>query len=151
MTEKKQPRKSLTTQLDGEWSRYVRLREADPLGRVKCATCDSVKDWREMQVGHFVSRRHFVHRWEIRNCAPQCPRCNRFDQGRQWALGQWLDDRHGPGTAATMWESRNMSAPVSEREELLRVQLAKWRTVVRDRITNVAATQLAAAKHAATS
>lgn len=142
-------RAAFTRHLDANFSYFVRLRYADDAGRVTCATCDdpTPRDWREMQCGHFVSRRHYLHRWEVANCAPQCPKCNRFDQGRQWALGQWIDAQHGPGTAARLWSTRNEPAPPAERVEELTSKLEHWKAWNLEKIKRVAATQVAAALH----
>lgn len=140
-------RVALTRQLDAEFSRFVRLIYADECGRVCCATCDdpTPRDWREMQCGHFVSRRHFLHRWEVANCAPQCPKCNRFDQGRQWALGGWIDHKHGNGTAKRLWLTRNTPAPVKDRTADLTEKLEHWTRYNREKMQRVAANLVAAA------
>lgn len=93
-------------------------------------TCEEPElvHWTQLQAGHFVSRRHQVHRWDLDNgnVSPQCVRCNLFDQGRQWLHGQYIDHTYGEGSAAWLWETRKTSAPMKrdELEELLKFMLA---------------------------
>ena len=96
-------------------------------------------DWTRLQCGHFVSRRHNVHRWDIEagNCLPQCVACNRFDQGRQWAMGQAIDKAHGPGRAAWLWATRKDSAPMKDNREQLTERLAFMRAYVVARLQQI--------------
>lgn len=81
------------------FSEYVRRSNADSDGMVKCFTCDTIKHWKEMDAGHFCSRKHnntFIH---IVNVQPQCTYCNRYLNGN---LGQFainLDSKFGKGAA----------------------------------------------------
>lgn len=141
----KQPKtltlKQLRRALDVAHSRFIRLRAADELGRAKCVTCDDPEPvpWSSLQCGHFASRRHYFHRWDITegNCWPQCVACNRFDQGRQWRMGQHIDDTHGVGTAAWLWSTRKLGGAMkhnreelSERLQFMRAYtLAKLKTI----------------------
>ena len=64
--------------LDIEFSRFVRLLNADSNGEVKCYTCHRVEDWKEIENGHFIPRKHKALRFELDNCRPQCNVCNQF-------------------------------------------------------------------------
>ena len=46
----------LKKKLDVLFSQYIRRKNADHLGRVKCFTCGVEKHWKEQQAGHFQSR-----------------------------------------------------------------------------------------------
>ncbi len=89
----------LKKKLDSLFSQYIRLRNADYLGRVKCFTCGDMKHWKEQQAGHFQSRSHHSTRWDEVNVQVQCVKCNMFRQGEQYKFGLYLDDRFGDGTA----------------------------------------------------
>tara|TARA_R100001463_G_scaffold923_2_gene4082 strand:+ start:1043 stop:1432 length:390 start_codon:yes stop_codon:yes gene_type:complete len=89
----------LKKKLDVLFSQYIRLRNADHLGRVKCFTCGVEKHWKELQAGHFQSRSHHSTRWDEVNVQVQCVKCNMFRQGEQYKFGLYLDDRYGDGTA----------------------------------------------------
>lgn len=73
--------KKLIKKLDDVFSKYIRLKNADENGIVKCYTCGKYHHWKEIQCGHYISRRHFGTRWEEKNCKPQCVGCNIFNQG----------------------------------------------------------------------
>tara|TARA_Y100000385_G_scaffold275163_1_gene319190 strand:- start:243 stop:632 length:390 start_codon:yes stop_codon:yes gene_type:complete len=89
----------LKKKLDKVFSEYIRQRNADHLGRVKCFTCGVEKHWKEQQAGHFQSRSHHSTRWDEVNVQVQCIKCNMFRQGEQYKFGLYLDQRFGEGTA----------------------------------------------------
>jgi len=89
----------LKKKLDVLFSQFIRRRNADHLGRVKCFTCGVEKHWKEQQAGHFQSRSHHSTRWDEVNVQVQCVKCNMFRQGEQYKFGLYLDDRFGDGTA----------------------------------------------------
>lgn len=98
----KPPISKLKKKLDEVFSKYIRQREADYKGEVKCFTCPAKKHWKKMQCGHFQSRVHSATRWELRNTAPQCVGCNIYKQGQQFIFGKNLDKKYGEGTADEM-------------------------------------------------
>ena len=89
----------LKKKLDVLFSQYIRRRNADHLGRVKCFTCGVEKHWKEQQAGHFQSRSHHSTRWDEINVQVQCVKCNMYRQGEQYKFGMYLDQRFGDGTA----------------------------------------------------
>ena len=89
----------LKKKLDVLFSQYIRRRNADHLGRVKCFTCGVEKHWKEQQSGHFQSRSHHSTRWDEINVQVQCVKCNMYRQGEQYKFGMYLDQRFGDGTA----------------------------------------------------
>lgn len=81
-----------------EFSRYVRLRDADEFGMLKCCTCSTVKYWKSMHAGHFVSRKYsatFIHPWNVHG---QCPGCNRFKSGAPLEYDAFLKRRYNTDT-----------------------------------------------------
>jgi len=87
------------TKLDKVFSEYIRRRDADEYGRVKCCTCDAVQHWAEMDCGHFVVRGNMSTRSDERDSAAQCKYCNRVDLGRYELHREYINERYGPGTA----------------------------------------------------
>lgn len=69
--------------LDKVFSEYIRRRDADEYGRVKCCTCDTVSHWAEMDCGHWLMRSKMGTRFDERNCHAQCRICNRHLDG-EW-------------------------------------------------------------------
>lgn len=106
---KKPSRKQIVSKLDAVFSKYIRHKYAVG-GVVECYTCGVKKPIKEMQNGHFISRRHYATRWSELNCKPQCYGCNVGAQGRQYEFGLHLDADYGPGTAEEiLFESRKIT------------------------------------------
>jgi len=82
MAKKKPTISKLKKELDKVFSQYVRLASAD----------HTEKHWKEIQAGHFMSRKHSATRWHLDNVKPQCVKCNMFSQGEQYRFGQELGD-----------------------------------------------------------
>lgn len=78
---KKKTKTQLKNALDAVFSKYIRLKYATDSGYVKCYTCGAIHHWKEMDAGHFHSRRFMNTRWDERNVFPQCRKCNRFLEG----------------------------------------------------------------------
>ena len=94
----------LKKDLDKVFSLYIRLRYASKDGIVKCFTCDKTAHYKKMHAGHFMSRKHHATRWNEDNVQVQCPKCNLFGQGEQYAFGKLLDIRIADGTAEELQE-----------------------------------------------
>ena len=94
---KKPTRKKLVQKLDTLFSRYIRLSSADHRGFCECVTCKKKYHWKNIQAGHFMSRKHYSTRWEEDNVFPQCLACNVYRSGEQYKyslfLGQELSDK----------------------------------------------------------
>lgn len=82
--------KGLKAKLDKLFSEYVRRKDADIYGIVSCFTCGVRKHWKEIDAGHFQSRRFLGTRWEEDNAKPQCKGCNMT--GEQYVFGQRLGE-----------------------------------------------------------
>ena len=89
----------LKKELDKWFSLYIRLRGADDNGNNQCCTCGTIDNWKKLQCGHFVSRKHLSTRFHEMNCFPQCVSCNIFKYGEQWKFGQFLDRNLGEGVS----------------------------------------------------
>ena len=95
----------LKKELDKWFSLYIRLRNASkPDGIVECWTCGKTAHYKKMHAGHFMSRKHHATRWNEENVQNQCPKCNLFGQGEQYAFGKLLDIRIGDGKSEELQE-----------------------------------------------
>ena len=112
MPKKKKTVSQLKKQLDKYFSQYVRLSNADKYGMCTCFTCGVSKHWKEIQAGHFMSRRHTATRWHLDNVKPQCVKCNMFSQGEQYKFGQNL----GTKVANQMQKLSNTTAKLTYNE-----------------------------------
>ena len=103
MAKKKlKPITKLKKELDSIFSTYVRLRDLTLNGEAICVTCNIAKPYKQMQNGHFMSRRHMSTRFEEMNTAVQCMGCNMYNQGMQYEMSKYLDKKYGEGTAESM-------------------------------------------------
>lgn len=84
---------------DKWFSYYIRLRDSNSNGMCRCITCDKVKHWKEMDTGHFQSRRYLLTRYVEENANGQCQNCNQWNSGEQYKHGLAIDDKFGEGTA----------------------------------------------------
>ena len=89
-TAKKPTRSKLIKKLDVVFSKYVRLSNADKNGFCTCVTCNRKYHWKEIQAGHFMSRKHYATRWNEDNVKPQCLGCNMYRQGEQYKYSIFL-------------------------------------------------------------
>jgi len=68
---KKTSRKKLIEKLDKVFSLFIRLRD-----NCICYTCGKRGEIRQMQAGHYVSRKCMLLRWDEKNVHCQCYACN---------------------------------------------------------------------------
>lgn len=87
----KKPKSKLVKELDVVFSQYIRLSNSKN-GFCKCVTCDRSYEWKKIQAGHFMSRKHYSVRWDERNVKPQCYGCNVMQQGRQFEYSRYLGE-----------------------------------------------------------
>lgn len=115
-------RQKLITKLDREFSRYIRQRDANHAGMVKCYTCGVVKHWKSVDCGHFQTRSKYSTRWDVDNARPQCKRCNMFS-GEQFKFGKALDEEFYEGFADEMIRKSNETVKFTnaELEDMARV------------------------------
>jgi len=86
---KKPSRKTIITKLDNIFSQYIRLRYSKN-EISECVTCGKQDNWKKLQAGHFVSRKHYATRWDEDNVQVQCSGCNVFRYGEQYLFSKYL-------------------------------------------------------------
>lgn len=101
MTKKKLSRSKIVKKLDTIFSKYIRKRNSIH-GKAKCFTCGKIDEWKNLQCGHFQSRRHYSTRWHEVNCQVQCAGCNVFKYGEQYKFSLALDSQFGANTAENL-------------------------------------------------
>lgn len=87
---KKPTRSKVVKKLDVVFSQYIRLSNADKNGICTCVTCGKKYFWKQIQAGHFMSRKHYSTRWVEDNVKPQCYGCNVMQQGQQYKFSKYL-------------------------------------------------------------
>tara|TARA_B110000503_G_C6851375_1_gene290966 strand:- start:113 stop:442 length:330 start_codon:yes stop_codon:yes gene_type:complete len=83
---------------------------------VECFTCGSQDHWKNVDCGHFMSRKHYATRWDELNCQNQCKKCNIFRQGEQFRFGINLDKKYGEGTAEQLMNKSRATVKLSSVE-----------------------------------
>ena len=89
-TAKKPTRSKLVKKLDTVFSQYIRRSNADNNGYCTCVTCNKTFHWKEIQAGHFMSRKYYSIRWSEENVKPQCVACNVYRAGEQYKYSLFL-------------------------------------------------------------
>ncbi len=81
------------------FSLWIRLRDADKNGYIRCITSGKMAHWTESDAGHFISRRHLSTKFDEQNVHAQNRHDNRFQYGKQYEYGLAIDKKYGAGTA----------------------------------------------------
>jgi len=83
---------------DNWFSIYIRLLNSEN-GYVQCCTCGKIEYWKSSTCGHFQKRGKPMTRFNEKNCAPQCVKCNGYNDGEQHKHAKYIDAKYGAGTA----------------------------------------------------
>ena len=80
---------------DNYFSLFIRVRDAFQERYGYCITCNTFKDVKEMDCGHYIKRQHQSTRFNEMNCQTQCKRCNNFEQGANEIFRRKLVEKYG--------------------------------------------------------
>jgi 5-methylcytosine-specific restriction endonuclease McrA len=111
----KTKRKSLIDKLDKEFSIFIRNRYAKN-GMAECVTCGTVKEVKQLQCGHFMSRKHYSTRWDEDNCQVQCYTCNVMRYGEQYKFGLYLNATYNKDKAEELLIQSKQTLKLSDFE-----------------------------------
>lgn len=81
--------------LDKIFSEYVRLRDADYNGYIRCYCCGYPIHWTNAQAMHFMNRRHLGTRFNEENVKAGCIPCNMYQNGNLKAYEEHLIKEYG--------------------------------------------------------
>lgn len=96
-----------TSKADKYFSLYIRLRDSDDNGFVRCCTCGIVRHWKQVDNGHFIKRQHNASRFSEVNCNAQCKGCNCFEQGANEKYAEFIKEKHGIDKYNLLLASKN--------------------------------------------
>lgn len=99
----------LKKRLDKVFSEYIRRTKAKNEICI-CVTCGKRDHYKEMDAGHYVSRRHLSTRFDERNVWPQCKSCNRFNEGRKDEYALFLIRTYGDDILQELKELKDKPA-----------------------------------------
>lgn len=125
------PAKKLKKELDRLFSLFIRQRDSDPdTGIGRCVTCGVPRHWREMDCGHYCPRQDLNTRWDEKNCALQCGRCNGFRGGEAEKFAEAIDKRYGNGTAELLRAKSKMKVKMDRHK--LQIWIDHYKKLVRE-------------------
>ncbi len=124
---RKLTRQQLVKKLDKVFSEYIRRKDADVNGNVKCVTCSKISHYKTMHCGHFQPRQYKTTRWEEDNVAVQCPGCNTFRGGEQYLFARYLD-RKRSGLSKSLYEKSR------ENKKILTVEIEEMIEIYKEKI-----------------
>lgn len=102
--------------LDRIFSQYIRLRDSNEAGYVKCISCGKIVFWKESDCGHYVNRSHVSLRFDEKNCNAQCRSCNRFDEGNNIGYTHGLIRKYGSSVIDILLVKKHSVSRLSEAE-----------------------------------
>ena len=113
---KQQSISSLKSKLDRVFSEFIRLRDADDNGYIRCYCCGKVLHWKEAQNMHFIPRQHMNLRYSEANCHAGCVKCNYYNNGNIEAYTVRLKKDYGEDIVEKLLVSKMQSRKISALE-----------------------------------
>lgn len=75
--------------------KLVRMKAADENGLATCVTCGKRQHYKDMDGGHFISRKWTATKLVEENVHPQCKGCNQYASGRHDDYSLFMVDTYG--------------------------------------------------------
>jgi len=104
------------------FSEYIRRKNADRNGYVRCCSCGQIHQWKNVDCGHYISRSFLTVRYDEMNCAPQCKGCNAFRQGNPIEFRKHLIDRYGEKAVLDLEGRKNYPAGFTRDGLILKIE-----------------------------
>lgn len=115
----------LVKDLDAVFSIFIRTRDADENGIVKCCTCSIRLHWKEMHDGHCFPRGHFEIRWSEINNHAQCPQCNSHVDGYFEVHAAYIKRRHGEEAFKELERLKHVVRPLDRNVLMEKIEMYK--------------------------
>lgn len=114
-------RQKLIVRLDNVFSQFIRLRDADKGGRIRCISCGQKFEPDYIDCGHYIPREHMGTRFSEMNCHAQCHFCNRHKRGNLEAYREALVALYGEDAVEALEQRKHQAFKlgVSELQEKL--------------------------------
>ena len=135
MTKKKKTIAKLVDDAAVVLQKLVRLKAADPhTGLVRCRTCGVSKHWKEMQGGHFISRKWTATKILEENIHPQCPSCNGGfggkDKGNLIEYTLYMQDTYGRDFVEELKRLKHQTKKYCRAD--VEAQIAEWKSQIKE-------------------
>jgi len=119
--------------------KLVRLKAANDNGLCQCVSCGNWHHWKDMQGGHFISRRYT--RWKLaeENVHSQCVGCNGFGMkfgNAEAAYTAWMIDFYGRDLVDEMLATKHETKKYTRQEVAELVE--DWKAQIKDHERRVA-------------
>jgi hypothetical protein len=104
--------------LDRRFSTYIKKRDSDINGICTCCTCGRRLHYKEIQCGHYISRKNKSTAWNELNANAQCVTCNynTTTNGYKNIHGEFIDKKYGIGTTVELNRISLLNAKFSKSE-----------------------------------
>ena len=109
-------RSDLEATLDDVFSDFIRLRDADMNGTIRCYCCNYPTFWKSAHNGHFFGRTNRGTRWNELNCHSCCPVCNTSLSGNLEAYEEHLIRDYGESIIDRLTMLKNTVTKFAEYE-----------------------------------
>lgn len=107
----------LKRQLWKVMSEWIRRKDADINGYVKCVTCGCKKHWKEMDAGHYIPKTAGLGMYFCENnIHPQCTYCNRFLHGNIQRYAIFMQETYGNQILKLLEHQRHQIVSISPME-----------------------------------
>ena len=93
--------------VDNWFSKFIRARDADEDGIIRCISCGKPVHWKKADAGHFIKRQHRALRFSEINVNGQCRSCNWLLQGNDINYAKGLVKKYGPGIIEQLQALKN--------------------------------------------
>jgi hypothetical protein len=102
--------------LDDVFSEFIRKRDSDKSGRIRCISCGRKIPWQMSDCGHYIDRDHMSTRFSEINNNAQCVPCNRFRDGNTKAYRMGLVRKYGEMAVQELEEKKYQVLKLSQAE-----------------------------------
>ena len=106
---KSKNKKTAKQKADKEFSRFIRLRDADENGVCVCCTCGKRHYWKQIHAGHWRKRDKEATRYDERNVHAQCNYCNTYRGGEEYEHFLHIVEKHGEDVADELYQKSQTS------------------------------------------
>lgn len=119
-------RKKLRKEADDTFSAYIRARDSDHAGYIKCVTCDRRVFWKggkhTANACHWIGRDCYKYRWDEDNVYWGCAYCNARDKQRhQQMFTIFMTDKFGIEKVRQMKVDEDSINEVPDIEDLIAI------------------------------
>lgn len=107
-------------------SEYVRSKNKDRAGYVKCVTCGQSKPYSEIHAGHFLPKKKgSAVYFDLRNIHPQCAGCNVWKRGAIHEYYDFMLETYGVEVIDELKQLGRQSLKISRLEYAERIEEMK--------------------------